>query len=65
MWDKCGMSRNEKDLKSAIKKKFKLRKDFEKCNNIPGDKNSFNESLYKAGRLADFLNLENYLLWMH
>ena len=57
MWDKCGMSRNEKDLKSAIKEIQELRKDFEKNVIIPGDKNSFNESLCKAMRLADFIEL--------
>ena len=57
MWDKCGMSRNEKDLKSAIKEIQQLRKDFEKNVIIPGDKNSFNESLCKAMRLADFIAL--------
>ncbi len=57
MWDKCGMSRNEKDLKSAIKEIQELRKDFEKNVIIPGEKNSFNESLCKAMRLADFIEL--------
>tara|TARA_A100001035_G_scaffold93367_1_gene73198 strand:- start:21 stop:2024 length:2004 start_codon:yes stop_codon:yes gene_type:complete len=57
MWDKCGMSRNEKDLKSAIKEIQELRKDFEKNVIIPGDKDSFNESLCKAMRLADFIEL--------
>jgi len=57
MWDKCGMSRNEKDLKSAIKEIQELRKDFEKNVTIPGEKNSFNESLCKAMRLADFIEL--------
>ncbi|MBL6590376.1 MAG: fumarate reductase/succinate dehydrogenase flavoprotein subunit [Flavobacteriaceae bacterium] len=57
MWDKCGMSRNEKDLKSAIKEIQELRKDFEKNVIVPGDKNSFNESLCKAMRLADFIEL--------
>jgi succinate dehydrogenase / fumarate reductase flavoprotein subunit len=57
MWNKCGMSRNEKDLKNAIKEIQDLRSSFYKDVIIPGDKNSFNESLCKAMRLADFLEL--------
>ena len=57
MWNKCGMSRNEKDLKNAIKEIQDLRSSFYKDVIIPGDKKSFNESLCKAMRLADFLEL--------
>ena len=57
MWDKCGMSRNEKGLKDAIKEITELREDFYKNVNIPGKSNEFNEQLAKAGRVADFLEL--------
>jgi succinate dehydrogenase / fumarate reductase flavoprotein subunit len=57
MWDKCGMSRNEKELKVAIKEIKKLREDFYKNVNVPGKINEFNEQLAKAGRVADFLEL--------
>ena len=57
MWDKCGMSRNEEDLKTAIQEISDLRKDFWKNVNVPGEANEFNEQLAKAGRVADFLEL--------
>jgi succinate dehydrogenase / fumarate reductase flavoprotein subunit len=57
MWNKCGMSRNEKDLKIAIKEIQDLRDDFHKNVNVPGSKNEFNEQLAKAVRVSDFLEL--------
>lgn len=57
MWDKCGMSRNEKGLKEAIDEIKALREDFYKNVNVPGGANEFNEQLAKAVRVADFLEL--------
>jgi len=57
MWNKCGMSRNEKGLKQAIKEIKELRKDFHENVKVPGSANEYNEELAKAGRLADFLEL--------
>ena len=57
MWNKCGMSRNEKELKEAMADIKALREDFYKNVNVPGDLNEFNEQLAKAGRVADFLEL--------
>ena len=57
IWNYCGMSRNKKDLKKAIKDIQNLRKDFYKNLKIPGEKFSFNESLAKALRVADFIEL--------
>ena len=57
MWNKCGMSRNEKGLKEAIMEIQDLRKDFYKNINVPGKANEFNEELAKASRVADFLEL--------
>ena len=57
MWNKCGMSRNEKGLKEAIKEIKELRSDFHKNVKVTGSANEYNEELAKAGRLADFLEL--------
>ena len=57
MWNKCGMARNEKDLKSAIEEISELRSEFYKDVRVPGEANEFNEELAKAGRVADFLEL--------
>ena len=57
MWNKCGMARNEKELKEAIEEISALRKEFYRDVLVPGDANEFNEELAKAGRVADFLEL--------
>ena len=57
MWNKCGMARNEKDLKEAINEIAELRAEFWKDVKIPGGANEYNEELAKAGRVADFLEL--------
>ncbi|PCJ66320.1 MAG: succinate dehydrogenase flavoprotein subunit [Bacteroidetes bacterium] len=57
MWEKCGMSRNEKGLKEAIEEIAELREDFWKNVSVPGDANELNQELEKAGRVADFLEL--------
>jgi len=57
IWDKCGMSRNEKQLKEAINEVKALREAFYKEVFVPGTADSFNEPLAKALRVADFLEL--------
>ena len=57
IWNKCGMSRNEKGLKEAINDIQKLRENFYKNVYVPGTNESFNEPLAKALRVADFLEL--------
>jgi succinate dehydrogenase / fumarate reductase flavoprotein subunit len=57
MWNKCGMARNEKDLKEAIVEIAELREEFWKDVKIPGRADEYNEELAKAGRVADFLEL--------
>ena len=57
IWNNCGMSRNKKDLKKAIKDIQILRSDFYNSIKVTGDKYSFNESLAKALRVADFMEL--------
>ncbi|MGX1024489.1 fumarate reductase/succinate dehydrogenase flavoprotein subunit [Psychroflexus sp. MBR-150] len=57
MWNKCGMARNEKDLKSAIKEIAELREEFYSKVRVPGKVDSKNAELEKAARVADFLEL--------
>ena len=57
MWNKCGMARNEKELREAIEEISILRDEFYKDVRVPGSANEFNEELAKAGRVADFLEL--------
>lgn len=57
MRDYVGMARNEKGLKKAIQEIQKLRGQFLKDLKIASGKESLNESLEKAGRVKDFLEL--------
>ncbi|MGK0254963.1 MAG: succinate dehydrogenase / fumarate reductase flavoprotein subunit [Mariniflexile sp.] len=57
MWNKCGMARNEKDLKDAVSEIAELRAEFWKDVKVPGNADEYNEELAKAGRVADFLEL--------
>ncbi len=57
MWDKVGMSRNEKDLTAAMAEIKAIREEFWKDVMVPGSASEMNTELEKAGRVADFLEL--------
>jgi succinate dehydrogenase / fumarate reductase, flavoprotein subunit len=55
LWNECGMARNEKGLTEAIKKIPQIRDEFWSNVSVPGSDKTLNQSLEKAGRVADFL----------
>ncbi len=55
LWDYCGMARNATGLKDALQKIPELREEFWQNVIVPGDHEALNQSLEKAGRVADFL----------
>jgi succinate dehydrogenase / fumarate reductase flavoprotein subunit len=55
VWNKCGMARDEKGLKEAISEIRALRERFWKEVCVPGKGEDINQSLERAGRVADFL----------
>ncbi|MHB1307416.1 MAG: fumarate reductase/succinate dehydrogenase flavoprotein subunit [Limisphaerales bacterium] len=57
MWDHCGMARNEAGLKKALQLIPALRQEFLKNVNVPGSDADFNQSLERAGRVADYMEL--------
>ena len=57
MWEKCGMERTEEGLQEAIRDIRALREEFWRDVRIPGTGSELNQSLEKAGRVADFLEL--------
>ena len=57
MWDYVGMSRNAQGLQKAIGMIREIREEFWRNVKIPGDDMSLNQTLEKAGRVADFLEL--------
>jgi succinate dehydrogenase / fumarate reductase flavoprotein subunit len=57
MWDYCGMSRTAEGLEHAIQKIRELREEYWQNVNVPGSGDDLNQSLEKAGRVADFFEL--------
>lgn len=61
MWDDCGMARNEDGLKRALQKIPSLREEFWQTVRVLGEGENVNQSLEKAGRISDFLELGELL----
>ena len=57
LWTSCGMSREKESLKCAIASIEKLKIDFWKNIKVTGSDMDFNQTLEKAGRVADFIEL--------
>ncbi|WP_235735935.1 fumarate reductase/succinate dehydrogenase flavoprotein subunit [Nocardioides alcanivorans] len=57
MWEYCGMDRTKEGLTKAIGLIRELRDDFWKNVKVLGTADSLNQSLERAGRVADFLEL--------
>ena len=57
MWENCGMARSKESLELALKKIPELREEFRTNLQVPGTGEAFNQTLEKAGRVADFIEL--------
>ena len=57
MWEYCGMERSEEGLRKALDRIPELRQEFWNEVTVPGAAATLNQSLEKAGRVADFLEL--------
>ncbi|MCG3205188.1 MAG: Fumarate reductase flavoprotein subunit [Elusimicrobia bacterium] len=57
LWEYCGMSRSEGGLQIALKKIPALRDEFWRNLRVVGTGNELNQTLEKAGRVADFFEL--------
>lgn len=62
MWDYCGMSRNAEGLRYAKAEIQKLRQEFWQDLRITGTGEELNQTLEKAGRVADFLELGELMM---
>jgi succinate dehydrogenase / fumarate reductase flavoprotein subunit len=63
MWDKCGMSRSAEGLREALEKIPEIRERFWREVRVPGSAETFNQSLEKAGRVADFLEFAELMCY--
>jgi succinate dehydrogenase / fumarate reductase flavoprotein subunit len=57
LWDNCGMARSEEGLIGAIDKIRALREEFWRDVRVLGANEELNQSLEKAGRVADYFEL--------
>jgi len=55
LWDKCGMARNADGLREALARIPQLREEFWRDVRVLGEGEALNQSLERAGRVADFL----------
>ena len=55
LWDRCGMARNAAGLREALGKIPEIRERFWREVRVPGSGEEFNQSLERAGRVADYL----------
>ena len=62
MWNNCGMSRNEENLKKALVDIKTLKDSFWSDVKVPGNQNGINLELEKAGRVADFIELGELMI---
>ena len=61
MWDKVGMSRNEKGLNEALQEIPQLREEFYADLKLSGSLDNTNQDLERASRVADFLEFGELL----
>jgi succinate dehydrogenase / fumarate reductase flavoprotein subunit len=57
LWEHCGMARTAAGLQEALRMIPPLREEFWQNVTVPGSGNDINQSLEKAGRVADFFEL--------
>ena len=62
LWDNCGMSRNRDDLQQALEQLPLLKEKFRDRVHIPGSGKTLNQSLERAGRVADFLEFGDIMI---
>ena len=62
MWEYCGMARNAEGLTKAKGLIKELREEFWKDVTVLGENEELNQSLEKAGRVADFLELAELMV---
>jgi len=61
MWNECGMARNDAGLKRALQRIPELREEFWSHGSVVGENESFNQSLERAGRVADYLEFSELM----
>jgi succinate dehydrogenase / fumarate reductase, flavoprotein subunit len=62
LWNHCGMARNETGLREALQTIPAIREEFRDNVIVPGRGQTLNQSLERAGRVADFLEFAEVMV---
>ncbi len=62
MWDYCGMARNDAGLRKALEEIPRIRDEFWQNLRVLGSSETLNQTLEKAGRVADFLEFAEVIV---
>jgi succinate dehydrogenase / fumarate reductase, flavoprotein subunit len=62
LWDSCGMARNEAGLRRALARVPEIREEFWRNVLVPGTNAELNQSLERAGRVADFIEFAELMI---
>jgi succinate dehydrogenase / fumarate reductase flavoprotein subunit len=62
VWEQCGMARNDAGLRACLDEIPRIEEAFWADVNVPGSGDELNQSLEKAGRVADFFELARLMV---
>jgi succinate dehydrogenase / fumarate reductase flavoprotein subunit len=62
VWEYCGMARNDAGLRKCLDEIPRIEAEFWANVNVPGSGTALNQSLEKAGRVADFFQLARLMV---
>ncbi len=63
LWDYCGMARNSDGLQHALGRIGEIRDEFWKNVTVTGSQGEFNQTLERAGRVADFMEFAELMVY--
>jgi succinate dehydrogenase / fumarate reductase flavoprotein subunit len=62
LWNNCGLARNSQDLQNALDQIPEIKQKFWDSVYVPGEGEDINQSLERAGRVADFLEFAEFMV---
>jgi len=62
LWDHCGMTRNEAGLRRALSRLPEIKQEFWQNLKVPGSGADLNQTLERAGRVADFIEFAEVMI---
>jgi len=62
LWDNCGMATNKESLEQSLEELPRIKEEFWSSVYVPGAAEDINQSLERAGRVADFLEFAEFMI---